>query len=97
MCYNMLQVGGGCKWKWGAITEESRIYYGHSCIRSFPFVPSRLVGAYYLHPSPPVARAIVSHNDLASNGTRSETGGRITYWGAQTEKILYSLYLVHSM
>ena len=56
---------------------------------SFPLVPPpSLVGAYYL-PPPPDARAIFLHNDLFCNDTCSVTGGggRITYWGAQTEKI----------
>ena len=40
---------------------------------SFPFVPPRLVGAYYLHLLE--ARAILLHNDLLCNGTCSVTGG----------------------
>ena len=47
--------------------------------------PPSLVGAYYLHP--PDARAIFLNNDLLCNSTCSVTGGRITYGGAQTEKI----------
>ena len=46
--------------------------------------PPSLVGAYYLHP--PDARAIFLHSNLLCNGTCSVTGGRITYWGAQTKK-----------
>ena len=58
-------------------------------IGSFPFVPPSLVGAYYLYP--PDARAIFLHSNLLCNGTCSVTAGRITYWGAQTEKILQIL------
>ena len=36
---------------------------------------------------PPHARAIFLHSNLLCNGTCFVTGGRITYWGAQTEKI----------
>ena len=51
----------------------------------FRLCPPSLVGAYYLQP--PDARAIFLHNDLLCNDTCSVTGGSITYWGAQTEKI----------
>ena len=50
-----------------------------------PPPPPSLVGAYYLQP--PDARAIFLHNDLLCNDTCSVTGGSITYWGAETEKI----------
>ena len=53
---------------------------------SFPFVPASLEGACYLRP--PDTRAIFLHNNLLCNGTCSVSGGRITYLGAQTEKIL---------
>ena len=51
----------------------------------FRLCPPSLVGAYYLQP--PDTRAIFLHSNLLCNGTCSVTGGRITYWGAQTEKI----------
>ena len=41
-------------------------------------------GAYYLYPE---ARAIFLQKDLLCNDACSVTGVRITYWGAQTEKI----------
>ena len=55
----------------------------------FVCAPS-LVGAYYLRP--PDARAIFLHNDLLCNGTCFVSGGRITYWGAETEKIRDIIY-----
>ena len=53
---------------------------------SFPFVPASLEGAFNLRP--PDARAIFLHNNSLCNDTCSVSGGRITYLGAQTEKIL---------
>ena len=55
----------------------------------FCLCPPSLVGAYYLHP--PDARAIYLHSDLLCNGTCFVTE-RITYWGAQTEKIRNSIH-----
>ena len=37
------------------------------------------------------ARAVVLHNNLLCNDTCSVIGGCITYWEAQTDKILYFL------
>ena len=54
-------------------------------VGSFPFVPPRLLCAYYLQP--PDACAIFLHNDLLCKDTCSVTEGSITYWGAQTENI----------
>ena len=42
--------------------------------------------------APPDARAIFLHCDLLCNGTSSVSGGRITYWGAQTEKVQRFLF-----
>ena len=83
----------------GGFTNKSlvRFEYEKSPLNTFvdlfrlcPPPPPNLVGAYYLHP--PDARAINLHNDLLCKGTCSVTGGCITYWGAQTEKIHFCFW-----
>ena len=81
LCKDMASASGGANnmhpLSWGG---------GHKRKRDlFRLCPPSLVGAYYLQP--PDARAIFLHNDLLCNDTCSVTGGSITYWGAQTEKI----------
>ena len=66
--------------------ERNEDLFGSDYLDLFRLCPPPQLSGCILF-APPDARAIFLHNDLLCNDTCSVTGGSITYWGAQTEKI----------